>query len=84
MKKQGINYSRLHKLLTQIREEAEGNLESHQSFNGLINALAISQDAKLYFNNLIKDCEESQFQSNKAAKELKFVDKYFKELQKIV
>ena len=78
IKNKGINYSRLHKLLSLLRREHSDDDDA--TLNRLIEEAELSTDVKAYFKKLITLCEHMGYNSEEAPLDYVFEKKHFKEL----
>lgn len=83
IKKKGINYSNLFKLLSCI--DKQNRLSSGGvSINDIINESSLSKEAKDYFKQSLAICERASFGVSKESDKTKFESKHFTELLKII
>ncbi len=77
LKKDGFNYPVLYKLIFCVKES-----ESHTSPEMVINSISLTDDAKLYFMELLKKSENSEYGIGHTAysNNFKYRSKYFNEL----
>jgi hypothetical protein len=83
MKKNGVHYSELYKLVSALDKQnlmAGGGISTNQ----VIDQSELSHEAKAYFKQTLQICEERNFGINKLDKKIPFEAKFFKELLKLI
>ena len=83
MKKKGLNYSDLYKVISKLDKQnkmAGGGISIFQ----VIDESPLENGAKLYFKNALSACEEKTFGINKNDKKADFNSSYFKEILKYI
>ena len=82
VKSKGINYARLHKLLSLLRRQNSDDDDA--TLNRLVDESNLSQEAHDYFKNLINQCEHMGYNSEEIPVNYVFEKKYFKELVSLI
>ncbi len=82
IKSKGINYARLHKLLSLLRREHTDDDDA--TLNRLVEEADFSPEAKIYFKNLISLCEHMGYKSEDTPQDYVYEKRYFKELISLI
>lgn len=81
LKKNGLNYSDLYKLLSMM-DKANRISKEGMSLIEIIDSSDLSREAKLYFKNCLNGCEQQNYGVKKSQSPVKFENKFFNELIK--
>ncbi len=82
IKTKGINYARLHKLLSLLRREHTEDDDA--TLSRLVEEADFSQETKEYFKKLITLCEHMGYKSEETPQDYVFEKRYFKELISLI
>ncbi|MCO4792696.1 MAG: BatD family protein [Bacteriovoracaceae bacterium] len=80
IRKNGISYSNLFDLIEKLREVVPDGQK--RTLTEVVSAIGLDEDGKNYFKYIVEETEKSNFDDDTRGKELKYDDKYFKNLRK--
>jgi len=83
MKKSGVSYSRLFKLLKQFDQVDLSRVSGNRELKDILSSLDLSPESREYFEALVDSCEKQNYLEGQDVVGADFDPKHFKELEKL-
>ena len=79
IRKDGLNYSKLHKIIMNLRPSKNHSYDI--SLSSIIDKSSLSKKAKIYFKDLIEKSEKATFKEQNMARDFMYQESFFDELK---